>query len=207
MSYNTFEYRRDNVVYETFEWDSVWIDYANDHDKERVLYIGDSISGATRKKISQLCEESILIDNFATSKSLDNPYFKEAITLFAKQLPKNDIVLFNNGLHGWHLSDERYGVLYEEMIKFLKEQFEDSKIFILLTTYIAKPDCSDMVPVRNKMAVQIAKKYDLPVIDLYSVTFENNGLIADDKIHLTDGGYELIAAKILEELKGKPEKI
>jgi len=207
MSDYTFEYRQDSAVYETFEWDSVWIDHANDKDKKRVLYIGDSISGVTRKVLSRLCETSILFDGFATSKSLDNPYFTEAIALFAKQLPKTDVVLFNNGLHGWHLSDEKYGFLYEEMVRFLKEQFKDSKIFILLTTYVTNPECKELVPGRNKMAMEIAKKYDLPVIDLYSVTFENQGLIANDKIHLTEGGYELVAAKILEEIKGKPDEV
>ena len=162
MSDYTFEYRQDSAVYETFEWDSVWIDHANDKEKKRVLYIGDSISGATRKVLSTLSGESILFDGFATSKSLDNPYFKDAIELFAKQLPKTDVVLFNNGLHGGHLNEERYGFFYEEMVKFLMEQFKDSEIFILLTTYVSNPDCKEIVPGRNKIAEKIARKYNLP---------------------------------------------
>ena len=159
----TFEYGKQNeTIYETFEWDSVWIDHANDKEKKRVLYIGDSISGATRKVLANLSEGEILFDGFATSKSLDNPYFKDAIELFAKQLPKTDVVLFNNGLHGWHLNDERYGFFYEEMVKFLMEQFKDSEIFILLTTYVSNPDCKEIVPGRNKIAEKIARKYNLP---------------------------------------------
>ena len=159
----TFEYnRQDEVKYETFEWDRVWIDHANDKEKKRVLYIGDSISGATRKVLSTLSGESILFDGFATSKSLDNLYFKDAIKLFAKQLPKTDVVLFNNGLHGWHLNEERYGFFYEEMVKFLMEQFKNSEIFILLTTYVSNPDCKEIVPGRNKIAEKIARKYNLP---------------------------------------------
>ena len=44
MSDFTLENRKNEVRYETFEWDNVWIDHANDKTTKRVLYIGDSIS-------------------------------------------------------------------------------------------------------------------------------------------------------------------
>ena len=43
-------------------------------------------------------EFKILFDGFGSSKALDNPFLKEAVRLFGLQLPKIDLVLFNNGL-------------------------------------------------------------------------------------------------------------
>ena len=99
MSELTFEYRENEAQYETFEWDNIWIDHANDNTTKRVLYIGDSISVETRKELSKICGDSVRFDGFATSKSVDNPYFKDSVKLFKNQLNKTDVVLFNNGLH------------------------------------------------------------------------------------------------------------
>ena len=53
MSDFTLENGKNEVRYETFEWDNVWIDHANDKTTKRVLYIGDSISVGTRKELSK----------------------------------------------------------------------------------------------------------------------------------------------------------
>ena len=200
MSEYTYEYGNNDNVYETFEWDNVWIDHANDITTKRVLYIGDSISGATRRVLATKCGDNIRFDGFATSKSLDNPFYKDAISIFSKQLPKCDIVLFNNGLHGWHLNDEEYRFWYEEMIKFLKEIFKNSRFYVVLTTHTLNENRRDSVPARNKAAEEIAEKYNLPLIDFYSVVRENEELISEDKVHLTQEGTELLAEKILEEI-------
>lgn len=48
MSDFTFEYResKENClsIYEKYEWDNVWIEYANTANKRRIAYIGDSIN-------------------------------------------------------------------------------------------------------------------------------------------------------------------
>ena len=203
MSEYTYEYGDNNTTYETYEWDNVWIDHANDLETKRVLYIGDSISGATRSVIRFRGDESVRVDGFATSKALDNPYFKDAVAVFAKQLPKTDIVLFNNGLHGWHLSDDEYRFWYEEMVKFLMVTFKNSKLYVILTTHTLNENRKDSVPARNRAAEEVAKKYNLPVIDFYSLVYENEGLVSADKVHLAQGGNDILASKILEVVKDK----
>ena len=106
MSDFTYETENRSNRYETYEWDDMWIDHANETDRKRAAYIGDSISVGTRRIATARTNEEILFDGFGTSKALDNPYFKDSIRLFFKQLPNVDTVLFNNGLHGWHLNDE-----------------------------------------------------------------------------------------------------
>ena len=104
---NNFTYESENKTskLETLEWDNVWWEHTENNIDKRVLYIGDSISCGIRHQITRLSNNNILCDGFATSKAVDNPYFKETLKLFMKQQNKCDAILFNNGLHGGHLDD------------------------------------------------------------------------------------------------------
>ena len=200
-----FTYEKENIQtpLETYEWDNVWIDRANDLDRKRVLYIGDSISCGNIRTATALTEEEILFDGFGSSKALDNPWLVPAIKLFAQQQGKREAIIFNNGLHGFHLDDETgYKEHYEKTVKFLLEEYAGTPLFIVLTTYI-NGERIDRVKARNKVAVEIAEKYDLPVIDLYSVAEENANLLTNDGVHFTPDGYKKLSAKIIEELKNK----
>ena len=200
MNEFTFE-KNEKTIYETCEWDKTWIDRTKDKETKRVLYIGDSISCATRTVATELSGYSIIFDGFGTSKGLDNPFYKPSLKAFAIQEPRRDAIIFNNGLHGWHLEDTTsYLEHYDSMIAFLIEEFPDTPIYIALTTAITDPwDCR--VKIRNESAKKVAEKYGLTVIDLYSPTDANRHLITPDKIHLTEQGYELVAKTILDTIK------
>lgn len=201
MSNFTYEYDNLKERYETFEWDNTWIDHANDDTTARVLYIGDSISCGTRK-IATKCAQTILFDGFGTSKSLDNPFLKDSVKLFAAQLPKTDALLLNNGLHGWHLNDtEEYPRYYEEMIRFLLEHFKGTPLLLVLTTHIRDEAREQRVILRNQAVLQLAQKYSLPVVDLYTVTKEHRALLAADGVHFTPEGYEIIAQTVADHVK------
>ena len=202
MSGFTYETQNTKTQFETYEWDSTWLDHIDDENVTRVLYIGDSISCGIRTIATKLAKNEILFDGFGTSKSLDNPWFKDSIKLFAEQQGKRSAVLFNNGLHGWHLDDEtEYRAHFEDMIEFLISHLKDTPIFIVLTTYINDGERLDRVIARNKAACDIAEKYDLPVIDLFSVSRDNASLLEDDGVHFMDEGYKILAERILSSLE------
>ena len=202
MSEFTYETDNRNSKYETYEWDSMWIEYANENGRKRAAYIGDSISCGTRQIATARTKKEILFDGFGTSKALDNPYFKDSLRLFLKQLPNVDTVLFNNGLHGWHLKDEtEYKALYDEMIKFLTDEISGAKLYILLTTSVVKKEDNARVELRNAAAKEIAEKYSIPVIDLYELTSKNIAEISHDGLHPTDPLYEKIADEIIKNIR------
>ena len=202
MSDFTYETENRMNKYETYEWDDMWIDHANETDRKRAAYIGDSISVGTRRIATARTNEEILFDGFGTSKALDNPYFKDSIRLFLNQVPNIDTVLFNNGLHGWHLDDEtEYKVLYDEMIQFILSEIKDAKLYILLTTAVIDKDDNDRVKLRNIAAREVAEKYSIPVIDLYDITSTNLNEISPDGIHPTEPLYEKIADEIIRNIR------
>ena len=105
MSNYTYEERDIKTPLETYEWDNVWFEHTEIETPDRVLYIGDSISCATRTVATELSGYSVIFDGFGTSKGLDNPYYKPSLKAFAIQEPRRDAIIFNNGLHGWHLAE------------------------------------------------------------------------------------------------------
>lgn len=199
MSDFTYEREDNKAKLEKYEWDNLWIEHARNPEKKRVLYIGDSISCVARREATKKTKEEILFDGVGTSKGLDNPYFKDTIKLLAAQEVRRDAIMLNNGLHGFHLDDTtEYAEYYEDMVKFLLEEFPNTPLYIVLTTHIIG-ERDSRVKARNLAASKIAEKYSLPVIDLYSVS-NDDALISDDGVHLTDEGYLKIADEIVKNI-------
>lgn len=198
MSDFTYENVDKIIPLETYEWDNVWIQRTDDKKSPRVLYIGDSISCALRVFGNGVTKEEILIDSFGTSKAIDNPYYWDALRLFSLQEGHRDVVLFNNGLHGWHLDDEtEYAEAYESFVRFLLDEFKGTPVILLLTTHVASPERDRRVVARNDAVVRIAEKYGLPTVDLYSVT-NAEGMVGADGVHLTPEGYKLLAKAVVD---------
>ena len=192
------DYTRDK--YERWEWDNTRIIYANDESRTRILYIGDSISWGIRDVATPRCEEKIIFDSFATSRSIDNPTFMPALKIFASQQPNRRAVLFNNGLHGWHLEDyDEYGYHYEKVVRQLIEEF-DEPIIIVLSTTLSREGGEERIRIRNKKAAEIAHKYNLPIIDLFDVSLGIKHMISDG-IHYTEEGYAVFTDEIIKRLR------
>ncbi len=201
MSRFTYELENQAENLETYEWDNTWIEHANKDDIGRVLYIGDSISCGTRGEATRLSGGKYYFDGLGTSKAIDNPYFFETISLFANQQRSRKLVLFNNGLHGGHLDGEAYYEHYEKMVQFLIEEFPETKIALLLSTFINRPnEVEKVVKVRNEKVLALAEKYKLPVIDLFKVAEENQDKLSQDGVHFTKEGYEKLAEEILKRI-------
>ena len=200
MSNFTYEYHTTSRTLETFEWDSTWHEHTEDLTTPRVLYLGDSISHATRKSLNTLAEGRILFDGIASSKAIDHPCYDETVLLFAKQQPHRAHILFNNGLHGFHLSRKAYAEHYAKRIEFLRSQFPEAKLTLLLTTAVADAEQDACVQERNAAVLRLAEQYSLPVIDLYSVSKTCTELRLEDGVHWQAEGYLRLASTILSEL-------
>lgn len=201
MSKYTYEAADRKERLETYEWDRAWIDHATDLSGKRVLYIGDSISDGTRELLVKKADGAFYVDGFATSKGIDNPYFQEMLDLYLRQEERQDVILFNNGLHGWHLSEEEYEYHYEEMIKFLMTKNEN--LFLLLTTHLANADRVERVLKRNDVVKALAKKYNVSVIDLYTPSASSPDLLFPDGVHFEPAGYTLLAETIIDAIGEK----
>lgn len=201
MKESTYEFGQVSSAYESYEWDSTWIELANQPDLKRVLYIGDSISRDIRPRANKLANKELLFDSFATSKAVDNPFFKEEIHLFSMQQGHREAILFNNGLHGWHLDDKtQYARYYEQLVCYLKERFPQTPLCPVLTTHVTDAQRNERVLARNHEVQKIAEKYNLSVIDLYTPSFQAVDLILDG-VHFKDEGNKLLAEVLVNAVK------
>ena len=188
-------------VLESLEWDNTWIEKTEDETSPRVFYIGDSISVGTRGRATVLSDFHILFDGFGSSKAVDNPYLAPSIGLFAEQLHRPSAVIFNNGLHGGHLSDgDEYARYYEQMVRFLIDRFKGIPVFLVLSTHTLDEKTTAHVIARNEEVLKLAAKYRLPVIDLYAVSLECREEHSDF-VHFNEAGYKKLAAAILKALE------
>ena len=188
-------------TYELIEWDITRIERFGNHNSKHILYIGDSISVGVRDAANTLSEYRYIFDGFATSKSLDNPVFIDSVYLFAKQMPRVDAVIFNNGLHGWHLTEDEYATYYEVFVKGLLERFGDVPVIMLLTTYSEHAEYPNgRVQARNVIAERIAERYNVPIMDLYIVAEDNKQYISDG-VHFHSDGYMALAQKVVGEVR------
>ena len=198
----TYEFNDRKEKLEKYEWDNVWWEHATHTGLTRVLYIGDSISCGTRRLATEVANGALYFDGFGTSKALDNPYLPDALLLFARQQGERRAIIFNNGLHGWHLDDtEQYPYYYEKTVKLLLDEFPDVPLAIVLTTSVADEQREARVIKRNEAAVRIAKKYALPIIDLYSLSQSLLEYRKPDGVHFLPEGYTEFAKLIVNEVK------
>lgn len=196
----TYEQENRSNHLETYEWERIWIEHA-DKQVRRLFYIGDSISCNIRQLVTAKAGGELYVDGIGTSKAVDNPFFKDLTRIVALQQGKREAVLFNNGLHGWHLEDEtEYARFYEDYVVFLKKEFADAPLFIVLTTFVSNEERCKRVQVRNRVACEIAAKYDLPVIDLYTPSAEIAHLLRDG-VHFQAEGNDVLAEYLLKEIR------
>lgn len=200
----TYQFKDNKSNYETYEWGNFWIDHANDKNSRRIFYIGDSISGGIRPKLTSLTEERFRIDSFATSMAIDNPFLTEYISLCKKQLdricPKINYLIFNNGLHGWHLNNGDYAYYYEKTADYLLNSFSDSTVIFALTTSVGDLQRETRVIERNAAAAKIAEKLNIKTADLYTISKRHANLLAADGVHYEEEGSILFAKKLIESI-------
>ncbi len=208
MNKDTYETETISTALESWEWDDMWRIKANDLKTDRILLIGDSISRGYRHAAAAVFEGEIHVDNLATSKGIDNPHFLKTIELMMNQEPNCKIIHFNNGLHGWHLSEEDYYSHYDALIGELIKKYPDVKIIIGLSTPLrVQNDVESFDPrnervlKRNEMALKVAGKYNLAVTDLYGAIADTHKYHAEDGVHLYESGYEILAEVIGKKIR------
>ena len=186
---------------EKYEWDRMWIEDTEDKTAKRVLYIGASTSAKIFPHATEASNRTILFNNFASSKALDNPYYYPTVKAFIEQCPRRDAIILQNGLHGWHLSEEEYGRLYYELMMAIKTDFPGVPMFVALTTAINEnEDNAHRVVPRNEATISAAKKVGVEIIDLYRTALENIELLSPDGLHFTAEGYKKLGCKLVESI-------
>ena len=209
---DTYEFEKNKEsLLEKYEWDDIWVHDANEPQKERILFVGDSITRGMRKFANELLEKKgIVADQLATSKSVDNPYLLQLIDYVIAQNPTYKKINIMFGGHGFHLDKEKYAVNYEKVIKYIVEKYPQIKFTLASFTPLTNRDNlneysknNEVILERREVAKTVSKKYNLSFTDVYSVIAKRDDkseIYYIDGVHFKDEGYKIIAKTLVGAL-------
>ena len=82
----------------------------------------------------------------------------------------------------------------------LKNYFGTTPLAIVLTTDVDDAERGKRVIARNEVAREVAKKYSLPVVDIYPVSVKYASCRTDG-VHFNAEGYQALAEAIVSATK------
>lgn len=194
------------VVRESIEWLDVWIPNTNDRALPRVLLIGDSITRGYGKQVEAGLKDKAYVARLATSKSLGDPALLDQVALVLRE-HSFDVIHFNNGMHGDGYSEETYAAALPELLATLKKHAPRARLIFGTTTDVRERGNLERVHAktdrmirRNQLIAAFAKRENIAVNDLFEVVRDHPEMHAADGVHMTEKGYEALAAQVVREV-------
>lgn len=194
---------------EQYEWCRYWWDEAEKAAKPRVLLIGDSVTEGYRPYVKKLMPDHVFVDMLATSRGVDNgALLYEIDHMLDTPSFSYDVIHFNNGLHGEHLTIEEYSLFYREIITRIIKKTAKAKLVLATSTPITMinfPEKIDeaknfIVEERNIAVKKIADELKLPLDDLYKKMLGKSQYRMDDGVHYNIEGQKMQAKFVFEKL-------
>lgn len=204
------------ITHEDIEWSDFWWTHESDTSKPRVLFIGNSISKGYFSAVSAILTDKANCDRYSSSRSIADPaLLKETKIAMGKY--HHAVIHFNNGLHGWHLTNEQYEKGLREYVKFLKaNKSKDCVLIYSLTTPVSSKEPgvkldtvrNQVVIDRNRIARKIMQENGIQVIDLYGLMEPDLEKYNSSKgdLHYNEEGYKKMAEQISDEILKQIEK-
>lgn len=195
---------------EQFEWIHSWCEETQQNDLPRVLLVGDSITHNYQEKVRELLKGICYVDYVATSYAIDTKMYNQLVYAFMSD-SKYDLIHFNHGLHGIHLSKKSYK---SRMNKLLAKVGKEIKLILATSTIVygegnKRLDGAWMKRVRERnVAVQeIAKEKGCAVDDLYTVSASiPKEYRHKDGTHYLSEGYAMLAKTVAECVRKELKK-
>lgn len=201
-------------TFENKEWTRLWFDEAADRETPRVMLIGDSITAGYTQAVNRHLDNRLRADSIASSKALDHPAYLAEIDFFASEFGFDyRLIHFNNGLHGWHLSEAEYARQLDTKVNWLLYHFPGAKLILATSTPVTvngdpetlNAEKNAVVIARNEQMQIMARRYNLPLNDLYAAMANRPEWRNADGFHYNERGVDaqgcLVADFILNQMK------
>lgn len=188
---------------EYYEWIHSWCDATTENDLPRVLLVGDSITHAYNGKVREMLKGVCYVDYIATSYAIDTKIYNTIVESFAKD-SNYALIHFNHGLHGIHMSKKTYKSRMKKLLTRL-----GGKISVVTSTVVYKAGNKTLhtkwkhrLEERNSAVKELASELGLGLDDLFEVSLTvPKDLRAPDGVHYQDGGSEILAKAVVENIK------
>lgn len=196
----------EELIRERIEWADIWVTDANKDDLPRVLLIGDSITRGYFGEVEKDLAGKAYCARLTTSKCVSDPSFIDEVQLLLKHY-KFSVIHFNNGLHGWGYTEEQYGEGLAKTVDAIGKQASEAKLIWATTTPVrVRGDLkkvgerTERVRLRNKIAIEIMKKRDIPTNDLFGLVENQPDWYSGDGTHFNAKGKSAQAKQVAESV-------
>src|SRR6266403_2090290 len=189
---------------EAIEWCDVWITHANETNLPRVLLIGDSIARDYYPEVEKRFAGKAFVGRLATSRFVADPVLLKEIESVLSGA-KFDIILFNNGMHGWQHSETEYRNAFPKLIKTIRAHAPKARLIWATTTplrngkdvtYDTKAEYSDeRIAARNALAAEIVNAQKIPIVDL-NAAVRGHPEFHSDNVHFNGQGVQILAVQV-----------
>jgi len=189
---------------EAIEWCDIWISHANETNLPRVLLIGDSIVRDYYPEVEKRLAGKAFVGRLATSRFVADPVLLKEIETVLDGT-KFDVIVFNNGMHGWQHSEAEYRKAFPKLIKAIRAHAPKAKLIWATTTplrngkdvtYDTKAEYSDeRIAARNAVAAEIVAAQKIPTVDL-NAAVRGHPEFHSDNVHFNGQGSQLLAAQV-----------
>lgn len=194
------------AVLEKYEWSDLWCENANESGA-RILLMGDSITRGYYDFVKENFAGAYNVDKLATSTATDNPALVMQLDCFLQQFDYA-LIHLSNGLHGEHIRIDDYTAGMEQLILHIRRTAPRTKLVLALLTPVMQEGTLDVpaafnrtVEQRNAALRALAKKYALPLDDLYAVAQNKPEIRLTDGFHYEPEGYRLLAGVVTKQLR------
>ncbi len=140
----------------------------------------------------------------ATSRFVADPVLLKEIELVLGGT-KFDVIVFNNGMHGWQHSETEYRQAFPKVVKGIRAHAPKAKLIWATTTplrdrkdvtYDTKAKYSDeRIAARNALAAEVVEAQKIPTVDLNAAVGGHPELHSDN-VHFNGQGSQILAAQV-----------
>ena len=195
--------RQSSPSRESIEWCDIWISHANETNLPRVLLIGDSIARDYYPEVEKQLAGRAFVARLATSRFVADPVLLKEIELVLSDA-QFDIILFNNGMHGWQHTETEYQNGLPKLIKAIRAHAPKAKLIWATTTPLrdgkgvtsdTQAEYSDeRIATRNAIASEIVAARKITTVDL-NAAVRGHPELHSDNVHFNGQGSQILAAQ------------
>jgi len=189
---------------ESIEWCDIWISHANETNLPRVLLIGDSIARDYYPEVEKRLAGKAFVARLATSRFVADPVLLKEVKLVLEGT-KFDVIVFNNGMHGWQRTEAEYQKAFPQFIKTIRANAPKARLIWANTTPLrdgksvtsdTKAEYSDeRIAARNSLVAEIVTAQRIPTVDL-NTAVRGHPELHSDNVHFNGEGSKILAAQI-----------
>jgi beta-glucosidase len=188
------------------EIDWTWSDHSAPLDPKlpNILLLGDSITRAYFPTVAKRLAGKANVYLFATSCSSGDPRLAQQLRLYFETAPSFRVIHFNNGMHGWDLSETAFAAGLPGMIDELRKERPGSRLIWATITPVRKDDpfgaANARIDARNAAALAVMKQNGIPIDDQHALMQGHEDLHLDD-VHFNEKGSEMEGDQAAESVE------